>query len=133
MIQSWGTRADRQSVVPVGGPSNFALTAEALLAQSDTAPKLVVGADGDQTKVKPRIQRGLDNRGIKATILIVEPSLEFTLCILQPGFEQRQRRQVLVFDDQEILSCIQYTFGAAELPRQVDKLFSLLGIRIPET
>jgi hypothetical protein len=132
VIQSWGTRADRQSVVPVGGPSNFAPTAEALLAQSDTAPELFVVADGDQTKVKPRIQQGLDNRGIKAKILIVEPSLESALGILEPGTQQRQRREVLVLDDKEILSRIQYTLEAEELPVQVHKLFSLLGISIPE-
>lgn len=117
----------------MGGPSNFAPTAEALLTQSDTAPKLVVVADGEHTKVKQRIQRGLDDRGIKAKIVMVEPSLESALGILERGTEMRQRREVLVLDDQEILSRIQYILGAEEFPRQADDLFSLLGIKIPET
>jgi hypothetical protein len=78
------------------------------------------------------LQQGLDNRGIKAKILIVEPSLESALGILEPGTHQRQRREVLVLDDKEILSRIQYTLEAEELPVQVHKLFSLLGISIPE-
>ena len=131
VIGSWGTRAERQSVVPVGGPSNFARTAEALLAQSDKAQELFVIADGDQNQVKPRIQQGLDERGIKAKIVIVEPSLEAALGILEPGTEQLQRRRLLILEDQEILSRIQYSLGAGNVPGQVDKLFSLLGIRMP--
>lgn len=131
VIQSWGTRAERQSVVPVGGPSNFARTAEALLAQSDTTPKLVVVADGDQATVRSRIQQDLRTRGIKAKIVIVEPGLESALGILEPGTEQRRRREVLALDDQEILSRIQFALGAAVFPGQVNNLFALLGIRIP--
>ncbi|MGU3502506.1 restriction endonuclease [Mycobacterium sp. C31M] len=131
VIGSWGTRAERQSVVPVGGPSNFARTAEALLAQSDKAQELFVIADGDQNLVRPRIQQGLDERGIKAKIVIVQPSLEAALGILEPGTEQLQRRRLLILEDQEILSRIQYSLGAGNVPEQVDKLFSLLGIRMP--
>jgi hypothetical protein len=84
------------------------------------------------TQPASALQQGLDNRGIKAKILIVEPSLESALGILEPGTHQRQRREVLVLDDKEILSRIQYTLEAEELPGQVHKLFSLLGISIPE-
>lgn len=131
VIQSWGTRAERQSVVPVGGPSNFARTAEVILAQSDTAPKLVVVADGDQATVKSRIQQDLNARGIKAKIVLVEPGLESALGILEPGTEQRRRREILTLADQEILSRIQWALGAAEFPGQINNLFSLLGIRVP--
>ncbi|MDP7706937.1 restriction endonuclease [Mycobacterium sp. TY815] len=133
VIRSWGTRAERQSVVPVGGPSNFGPTAEALLPHSVTVPKFVVVADGDQTGVKARIQRDLADRAIKAKVVIVEPGLESALGILEPGTEQRRRRELRVLDDQVILSRIQYSLETGRVPAQVNELFSLLGIRVPWT
>lgn len=131
VIGCWGTRAERQSVVPVGGPSNFAPTAEALLAQSDKAPTIVVVADGDQKLVESRIQQGLDDRGIEAKIVIVEPSLEVALGILEPGIEQRLRRRLLNLSDKELLSRIEHTLSAGNVPGRVRNLFSLLGVRTP--
>ncbi len=121
------------SASPVGGPSNFGPIAEALWAQSDTVPKFVVVADGDQTGVKARIQRDLADRAIKAKVVIVETGLESALGILEPGTEQRRRRELRVLNDQMILSRIQYSHETTGFPAQVNELFSLLGIRIPWT
>lgn len=111
--------------MPAGGPSNFVPIADAL---ADSAQQLVIVADGDQVGARQRIAQGLDEREIKAEVLMVEPSLESALGLVAPGTEDRQRRKLLAIDDQDMLLRIQHALDAAALPSQVAKLFSRLGI-----
>lgn len=134
LIESWGTRAEVQTVVPVGGPSNFVPIADALVAQADRAQQLVIVAEGDQAGAQRLIEQGLQKREIEAEVLMVEPSLEVALGLVGPGpgTEERQRQRLMALDDQEIILRIQGALGgargAAALPAQVGKLFSRLGI-----
>jgi predicted ATP-dependent endonuclease of OLD family len=135
LIQAWGTRPERQSVVPVGGASNFAPSAEALLAQSDEGVRLVVVADGDTAAMKQRINNDLAQRAIKAKVLVVEPNLEAALGLFEPGEFARGRRKVLNLDDRLLLSQIRAGIesGATDQKSAVDELFKVLGINPPSS
>jgi len=137
LIEAWGTRADRQSVVPVGGPSNFAPSAEALLSQFDEAPHLIVIADGDgrPAATKKRISNDLARRlpDIRPKFLIVDPTLESALGLSELEEFPMSQRRPRTLDDHLLLERVTASiFRPIEQPKDVRQLFRVLGINVPD-
>lgn len=136
MTKAWGSRADKQSVVPVGGPLNFVSTAEAMLPSMDKIPKLVIIADGDDQplRVSQRIQEDFRQRLPETAprIIVADPTLESELGLFKPGEFASGRRKVLQLDDSLLLKQLKSSLG--KLPTgstNASKLLTELSIVVP--
>ena len=136
MIQGWGERADQQSVIAVGGPLNFASTADAFVGSMDTIPKVLILADGDgQPELARRqIEREFELRlpELEPKVVIAEPTLEAVLGLFAPGEFAKGRRKVLALDDKLLLSELRKALGkmAPGESKEASNLLKALGIQI---
>lgn len=132
VIREWGTRARIQSVVPVGGPSNFAPIAEALTSTSNGL-RLIVVADGGTAATKERIRNDLRQKEIDATVVFIEPSLEAALGLVESDESAHERRRLLRLDDHSLLAKIEGNLKTVipDQPRGIRDLFKVLGIQPP--
>jgi 5S rRNA maturation endonuclease (ribonuclease M5) len=100
LIETWGTRAAYQTVIRAGGLLNLAPLAQAVVAQSDDPPKIIIVADGDGdgAAIEQQLARDLAERFMDAEVLVLEPTLESAMGLFKPDEFSSGRRRFLLSD-----------------------------------
>jgi Restriction endonuclease len=135
LIREWGTRSGLQAIVQVGGLTNFAPSAEALLSQFEKAPRLIVIVDGDGQPEATRRQltNDLTQRAIAAEVLVVEPTLKAALGIFKPGEFSASRQRFLMSDTNKLLEMVKVGIKSRSIGdgSGAVELLTTLGIMVP--